>query len=105
MLENHNFSVEHVWCVVNKMKNRDNNNNLSDYDAEQQLPANQLSRIEQDVESVVRGIVTNVQSQDMFSNPLPAVMSSQSAKKKKNSSQQLPMLPKTNKPNKQTSDI
>ena len=54
-------STEQRWTT-----RRNNNNDLSNVDEveeQQQVPANQLSRTQQDVETVVMDIVSNVQSQ------------------------------------------
>ena len=82
-----------------------NNNGNKDWtnadDNDEQLPANQLSNSnDQDVDSVVRDIVTNVQSQDMFSNPPPAMSANsqqqqqKKSKRKHRNSQQGGILPK-----------
>ena len=86
---------------MSNKKHSSTNNDWADADNvnnQQQLPGNQLSNTNgQDVDSIVRDLVTNVQSQDLFSNPPPPATpaNQKSNKRKKNrNSQHVGMLPK-----------
>ena len=84
------------------MSNKNKDWTADDNNVYEQLPANQLSNLDNndDVESVVRDIVSNVHTQDMFSNPPPSNSQKKKEKKKKgnnssnSSSQPCGMLPK-----------
>ena len=70
------------------MANRNKDWTAEDSNVYEQLPANQLSNLDNnDVESVVQDIVGNVHTQDRFSNP-PPVSNSQKKKEKKRKRQQ-----------------